>query len=237
MITPIEIEEKDFSKKMRGYDMDEVDEFLDLIILDLQDLLVERETLLAENQKLKEENEEHIKSQKHVMETLDSAKRLMKDISDSAEKRADIIIQNAKMDAEIILNNARGAAPELPEDNGNELYERINLFKSRYRQLLQDELNNLDNASHDLLTDLEREFMPGGMGGSITDFSALEELDRQSKDELRKAEDLMSKLETEVEEFKSRSMPKPKDTVVLDSKAIDELLKKKNEKLAVANNE
>ena len=237
MITPIEIEEKDFSKKMRGYDMDEVDEFLDLIILDLQDLLVERESLLEEIKQLKEENEEHIKSQKHVMETLDSAKRLMKDISDSAEKRADIIIQNAKMDAEIILNNARSAAPENPADNGTELHERINLFKSRYRQLLQDELNNLDNASHDLLTDLEREFMPASMGASITDFSALEELDRQSKDELKKAEDLMSKLETEVEEFKSRAMPAPKDTVVLDSEAIDQLLKKRTESLAGADKE
>ena len=39
MITPKEIEEKDFSRKLRGYDEDEVDEFLDEIILDLQALL------------------------------------------------------------------------------------------------------------------------------------------------------------------------------------------------------
>ena len=41
MITPQEIETKEFSKSMRGYNAEEVDEFLDMIILDLQQLLDE----------------------------------------------------------------------------------------------------------------------------------------------------------------------------------------------------
>ena len=48
MITPADIENKDFSRVKRGYDMEEVDDFLDLIIVDM-------EKLLRENRQLKEE--------------------------------------------------------------------------------------------------------------------------------------------------------------------------------------
>lgn len=36
MITPADIENKDFSRVKRGYDMEEVDDFLDLIIVDMR---------------------------------------------------------------------------------------------------------------------------------------------------------------------------------------------------------
>ena len=41
MITPADIENKDFSRVKRGYDMEEVDDFLDLIIVDMEKLLRE----------------------------------------------------------------------------------------------------------------------------------------------------------------------------------------------------
>ena len=56
MITPADIENKDFSRVKRGYDMEEVDDFLDLIIVDM-------EKLLRENRQLKEEV---AKAQTHV---------------------------------------------------------------------------------------------------------------------------------------------------------------------------
>ena len=172
MVTPQEIEVKEFSRSVRGYDRDEVDEFLDLIILDLQELLSSMEVLRKENEELKVEIEEHKKSQKKVMDTLESAKKLMKDISDSAEKRADIIIQNAKMDAEQIINNARESVPQpVGLNTGSELHDKIVLFKTKYRQLLKDELENLDSKSDDLLSELEKEFIPTSIDTQIMNFS------------------------------------------------------------------
>ena len=48
MITPADIENKDFSRVKKGYSPEEVDDFLDLIILDM-------EKLIRENRQLKEE--------------------------------------------------------------------------------------------------------------------------------------------------------------------------------------
>ena len=95
MITPKEIEEKDFTKTFRGYSEDEVDEFLDRIILDIQALQEENAALKEDNERLRKENLDHKDSQVSVMHTLDQAKKLMQDISESAEKRADSIIRNA----------------------------------------------------------------------------------------------------------------------------------------------
>ena len=175
MITPKEIESKDFTKAFRGYDADEVDEFLDLIIIDMQQITEEITKLRLENEELRAENEEHKKSQKRVMDTLDSAKKLMKDISESAEKRADIIIRNAKMDAEMIMNEARASAGKYAGPDGEELRDKVAYFRSRFRQLLLDELDSMESKGGDLLSALEREFVP--TSGSLDSFESLESFD------------------------------------------------------------
>ena len=44
MITPADIEYKEFTKAVRGYKEEEVDEFLDLIIVDMENLIRENKT-------------------------------------------------------------------------------------------------------------------------------------------------------------------------------------------------
>ncbi len=53
MLTPEEIFEKEFKRSFRGYDVNEVNEFLDLIIQDYARLLEENKTLKKENQQVK----------------------------------------------------------------------------------------------------------------------------------------------------------------------------------------
>lgn len=251
MITPKEIEEKEFNKVFRGYDVDEVDEFLDLIILDMQGISSEIARLQNENDELRAENEEHKKSERRVMTTLESAKKLMKDISESAEKRADIIIRNAKMDAETILNEARNTAGVAPVTSGEELRDRVAYFRSRYRQLLMDELENMDSKGGDLLTALEQEFMPAsmeelGLEGFSDDLSDGLEVGATmpiSEEEMEKAlqaakSDFASAVKIEDEAYEEEALqeeffqmrdaniPQPKDTIKLDGDAIDELVEK-----------
>lgn len=162
MITPLEIENKEFSKSVRGYKAEEVDEFLDEIILDLQALLAERDQLKAQVEKLNQDLVQYKKSESSVINTLESAKKLMNDISESAEKRAEIIIRNAQMDAESIQREARDSVSKLT-DEGEKLAVKVSRFRDRYRQLLEDELNQLEGSSEDLFADLEAEFMPASM--------------------------------------------------------------------------
>ena len=237
MVTPKEIEEKEFSRSVRGYDRDEVDEFLDLIILDMQDLITGNESLKKENEELKEEIEDYKKNQKKTMETLESAKKLMKDISDSAEKRADRIIQDARNEAEIIMNRARGGSVAPTSYNeAADLHDKVLLFKTRYRQMLRDELDNLDSKSDDLLSEIEKEFMPGSLDSEVLDFSDIADDGSDDNMKIIENETVIEKIENvkvdpidELEETADKeikSSPLAKDTVVLDAAAIDEMIAK-----------
>jgi len=53
MLTPDDIFEKEFKRSMRGYDVDEVNEFLDKVIQDYAKLMEENQLLRKENQQLK----------------------------------------------------------------------------------------------------------------------------------------------------------------------------------------
>ena len=59
MIRPIDIQEKEFSRAVRGYKEDEVNAFLDEITLDLERLLNELRETKEENSRLVEELERH----------------------------------------------------------------------------------------------------------------------------------------------------------------------------------
>ena len=50
MISPLEIQEKEFSRSLKGFKEDEVNEFLDRITLDLERILEENRQLRAEKE-------------------------------------------------------------------------------------------------------------------------------------------------------------------------------------------
>ena len=178
MITPLDIQNKEFAKGVRGYKEDDVDGFLDLLTLDM-------EKLLEENKKLKDQihapNNELLRyksTEGTVLETLEAAKSLMGDISASAEKRAEILVKNAELDAKMITREARESAERLTEEN-NALRNRYMQFRSRFKNMLEMELERFDTLSEDIfgekdIADLEnildeavsaREDDPSAVGG------------------------------------------------------------------------
>ena len=73
MIRPIDIQEKEFTRGVRGYKEEEVNEFLDEITIDLERLLDELRATKEENSRLVEELERHRSTQGTVLETLEAA--------------------------------------------------------------------------------------------------------------------------------------------------------------------
>lgn len=149
MITPMEIQEKEFGKGFKGYREDEVNEFLDRITLDLERLLEENRRLKEEHQKMSEELEKYQGSEGAVLQTLEAAKSLMGDISVSAEKRAEILLKNAELDAQLIQREAQEAAERINEEN-KALTGQYTEFRKKYKQLLESELQRFDTLTAEL---------------------------------------------------------------------------------------
>ena len=112
MITPSDIENKQFARVKKGYDPDEVDDFLDLVILDMEKLIRENKQLKEELGKAHVQVDKHMNTETTVYETLEAAKSLMNDIAASAERRAEILLKNAEMDGKEEKTAERTESPE-----------------------------------------------------------------------------------------------------------------------------
>ncbi|WP_130863835.1 DivIVA domain-containing protein [Bacilliculturomica massiliensis] len=168
MITPLDIQNKVFAKGVRGYKEEDVDGFLDLVTLDLEKLIDENQKLKMQVKSLSSEVERYKGSEGAVIDTLEAAKALMSDISASAEKRASILLKNASLDAELIQREARDSVERLKEE-ALSLHNRVSSFRTRYRSLLESELEKFDTLTAELFSEMERDRLGElGAGGSDT---------------------------------------------------------------------
>lgn len=193
MITPLDIQNKEFSKGVRGYKEEDVDSFLDLLTIDLEKMLNENAALKEEVNRLNADLERYKCSEVAVVETLEAAKSLMRDISISSEKRAEILLKNAELDAQLITREAKESVERLTEESLS-LRNRFVTFKSKYKNLLESELERFDTLSNEIFGqfgDLAvKNDIPGGT----------ETLPRANT--LQKKNRIVSALETEVDDLK-----------------------------------
>ena len=187
MITPAAIRKKDFTRGVRGYREEEVDQYLDLIADDLGALLWENAELKVNARTLSQEIDRLKNSGTSVMGTLEAAKALMADISASAEKRADIVLKNAEMEADRIRLDARESVEHMTEE-AKALSQRWELFGARFRNLLETELDRFDSFSASmLLEEAEPVTSAGRRARSGTGRQALAPVTEMSLDKTFKA--------------------------------------------------
>lgn len=149
MITPLDIQNKEFQKGIRGYKEEDVDRFLDLLTLDYEKVIEENHLL---KEKINELNKELIAYKDHensIKDTLETAKQIMNDISSSAEKRAELIVKNAELDAERIVKEAKESTTRVFEEY-EDTKNRFNIFITRYKNLLESELEKFNGIHNEL---------------------------------------------------------------------------------------
>ena len=162
MIAPIDIEKKDFSKSLNGYNKDEVDNFLNHIIIDIEEYQKTIAKLQSEQELLRQQLSEYNKQQSSLTETLASAKNLLADISDSAEKRAALILKRAETEANTIVSDAKLSVANSTKEM-EMLRSQIKHFRERYKKMLQDELSSFQEESTIFINEIDQAFIPASM--------------------------------------------------------------------------
>ena len=147
MITPLDIQNREFAKGVRGYKEEDVDSFLDLVTTDMEIMLSENAAMKEAVRRLEAELEKYRSSETAVVETLEAAKGLMRDIAISSEKRAEVLLKNAELDAELITKEARESANRLKEESAA-LRNRFNDFRAGYKRMLENEMERFDSVSN-----------------------------------------------------------------------------------------
>lgn len=154
MITPLDIEKKEFSKGMRGYIQEEVDSFLNQIIVEMDRLIRENKELKDENEKMRAEITATKSSEEEVISTLETARKLMTEISASAEKRAELLLKNARLEADITKREAKETSDKFMEESKS-IRTRVTNLRERYKSLLESELDRFDTLSKDIFEEAD----------------------------------------------------------------------------------
>ncbi|MBQ3429113.1 MAG: DivIVA domain-containing protein [Mogibacterium sp.] len=159
MIMPIDIDKKEFSRDKKGYNSREVDEFLDLIVADYEKVLNDNRTMAHKIKALEKQLEEAQKDDNAMVETLETAKKLMADISASAERRAELMMRDAELEAENMLLDAKVNVRKLTDEHAV-LSTKVRRLKDNFRKMLEAELARIDEDDFDLIRDLAEIELP-----------------------------------------------------------------------------
>ena len=157
MITPIEIQNKEFRRAFRGYSEDEVDDFLKIVTEDF-------EALYKENMDLQEKvtlYQEQVSRYKSIEETLNAT--LITDQSDAEDtcvdtnKKAKIIVEEAQLQSKHIIDETNNRILELKKEYDN-LVREFKVFRNRFKSLIKEELDTLDEIFYDVDESCEMPF-------------------------------------------------------------------------------
>ena len=155
MITPMDIHNKTFSKGLRGYSEEEVNDFLRQIVTDYEQIYREHREMEEEmdQMKLKLSNYERISDT--MTATLQLAKDTAENVKKNAKRNADILISNAKMEGDRQVKDAEDYRRRLAETMIHTEGKMKN-YVSKIRKDLE-----LALASIDALENLKAPIVPG----------------------------------------------------------------------------
>lgn len=157
VLTPLDIHNKEFPVKMRGYDQDQVNDYLDQIIKDYEMVLKEKREL-EKNLQFSEEKVGHFNNlqdalNKSIIVAQDAADRL----KENAAKEANIIRLEAEKNADRLLDEAVSKARKITTET-DELKKQSRVFKQRLQIMIESQLEMVKNSEwDDLLRPAEEE--------------------------------------------------------------------------------
>jgi cell division initiation protein len=149
MLTPLEIENKKFSKQMvNGYNVDEVDEFLDLLTADYEKLYKEN---VESREKIEQLNSdiEHYKTIESTLQgTLMMAQSTAEEVKNVARQQADQIINDAQITARQEVSNLEQQII-LKRKELEDAEKQFDIYKAKMESLLISQLELLKDINKD----------------------------------------------------------------------------------------
>lgn len=160
MLTPVDIHNKDFGRSFRGYNMEEIDDFLDEVVNDYEKLYRDNNQLKKELELTNKQLEHFHQLEKNLQDTLLVAQRTADEVTSTANSRAEEMKQAAKEACDNMLQNAELEAKQMINDATqrvrqiNAEYDRIvaekRQFIAKIRNLMHTELDILDDEEYQL---------------------------------------------------------------------------------------
>jgi cell division initiation protein len=142
-ITPLDIQQKQFAQRFRGFDMEEVDSFLELIREEMEELLRENANLREESRRFEKQLKEYKNMEVTLRDTLVKTQELVEEHKSNAKKDAELLRKEAELQAEDIVRDAQSRVVKIHEDI-TDLKGIRRHFKEEVRRLIESHLGMLE---------------------------------------------------------------------------------------------
>lgn len=142
-ITPLDIQQKQFPMRFRGFDMEEVYSFMELIREELEELLRENASLKEQLSRADEQIKEYHNMEATLRETLMTAQQMVEEYKSNARKEAELLMKEAELKADTIIKEAQEKVVKIHEDIVDLKGIRRH-FKEEVKRLIESHLRMLE---------------------------------------------------------------------------------------------
>ena len=148
-ITPMDVRQQQFTVRMfRGFDVQEVDTFLEDLAADYEALLKENALLKEQLQALEGRTRGLEDRERVLQETLVTTQRVVEEMKESARREATLIVREAELRGEKVVEAARATEATLQADltalkrMRRQLAESLRSTVDMYQRLLEGDLRS-----------------------------------------------------------------------------------------------
>lgn len=149
-LTPLDIHNKEFSRGFRGYDEDEVNDFLNQIIKDYEMILKESAELKNQISTMQERLDHFTNIEETLSKTIIVAQEAADDVKGNAKKEAQLILKEAEKNADRIIGDSLAKSRKVALEM-EELRKQASIYRTRFRTLLEAQIEMLKEDSWDSL--------------------------------------------------------------------------------------
>lgn len=149
-MTSMDIKDKEFKKVIRGYDLNEVDEFIIRVSEDYEALYKENSAYKEKVMNFEEKIEHYAKIENTIQNTLLLAQNTAEQAKLSAQKEAELIIRNANESAQRIIEKANDEVIRINDDH-ERLKQEFIKFRTRYRNFMTTQMEMFSGMEKDFV--------------------------------------------------------------------------------------
>ncbi len=149
-LTPIDITNKEFRRMLRGYDPEEVDEFLDQVVEDYEELFKENSLLKEKINAMNEKIDHYSKIESTIQNTLLLAQNAAEQAKVSSQKEADMVIKHANDSAKKILDKAHTDVVSITQEY-DKLKQEFVKFRAKFRNFISVQMETFEDLEKDFI--------------------------------------------------------------------------------------
>ena len=153
-LTPLDIHNKEFTRSFRGYDEDEVNDFLDKIIKDYELVIREKKELEEKVSGLNERLGHFTNIEETLNRSILVAQETAEEVTGNATKESKLIIKEAEKNADRIINESLSKSRRISMEV-EELKKQAKVFRTRLKMLVEAQLDMINTDDWDDLFNTE----------------------------------------------------------------------------------